>query len=356
MIIFVLILGVIIIASSKFRGRNEFNAEYISKDSTLPVKGIFVILILISHTKLFFPNALSGSLDEAYVRFQGHIVQMVVAMFLFYSGYGIMEQIKKREFSYIKSMMTKRFPNLLLNYDIAVLFYIVLTICLRREVSFTKIIFALTAWDGIGNSSWFIFVTLCLYLLTALVFSTTKRFTNKRYYIINIIVLTALSVGLALLLKSAGKESWWYNTIVLFAVGFWYSYFKEPIEKFVMKNDLTYIITICIISICYILSYLHRGDSLFAYYLFGIAFIAAVVAVTMKLEIKSNILNWFGEHVFSIYILQKIPMMIMQKIGFAQAHRYLFVILSIVITCLMAEAYDIMFAKLSAKIWKPKKN
>ena len=349
----ILLLLLIIIKSATLSKKGEFNADYISKDGTTPIKGIFVVLILFSHAKGYFASLLSAY-DAPYVAVQMHLGQMIVAMFLFYSGYGIMEQIKKREFAYVKSIPSKRFLNLLLNYDISVVFFIILALIVGTPLTVQKVLLSFVAWEGIGNSSWFIFVTFCLYLITFLSFFFIKWTKNQKLYYINIIILTALSVGLMFLLKGAGKERWWYNTELLFALGFWFSYLKKPIEKLIMKSDLSYFSSICIFTIIYIIAYMHRGDSNFMYIVYGFVFALFVVLITMKVKFESQILNWFGNHVFSVYILQRIPMIALSHLGLATSNKYVFTIVSIALACVMAEAYDRAFAKLSAKIWKKK--
>lgn len=351
---FALVLLLIVFSAAKSCKKDEFNSEYISRGGTTPIKGIFVVLILFSHAKGYF-SSLFDVYDQPYLALQGHLNQMIVAMFMFYSGYGIYEQIKKREFSYIKSIPAKRFPSLLLNYDIAVLFFVILALCLHNKLTVKGVLLSLIAWEGIGNSSWYIFVTFCLYIITFISFCFIGKIKNKKLYIINIIILTALTILLIYILQLAGKERWWYNTAFLFVLGFWYSYFKEPIEKLVMRSDLSYITTAGIIATAYVFANLHRGDSLFMFYVFGSLFCLLCVIITMKVKIESGILNWFGNHVFSVYILQRIPMIALSHLGLATSNKYVFTIVSIAITCIMAEAYDRAFAKLSGKIWKPKK-
>ncbi len=354
MFAFILILMMIIAGSSTVSKPNEFNKEYISKNGIASMKGIFVFLIVLSHAKGYFMDDMGGFLDKAYLNVQNHLGQMVVALFLFYSGYGIMEQIKKREFTYIKSIATKRFPSLLLNYDIAVVLFLILALALKKTITVKQVIFSLIAWDGLGNSSWYIFVTLVLYILTFISFSFIKLIKNKKLYIINIILFTALTALFVYILIKVGKESWWWNTALLFPLGFWYSYFKDIIEKLVMKNDVTYLLAVMGVTVLYVATkYLSTKHGIW-YFPYGFMFVAAAVVLTMKVNINSNILNWFGDHIFSIYILQRIPMIIMDHFGLSHSHRYVFVILTFAITCAMAEIYDILFAKLSGKIWKPK--
>lgn len=360
MVFFVLALAMVVFASSKVYGKNEFNNDYISRDGTAPIKGIFVFLILLSHASNYFRQQMSGVFDDAYFAVRVHMVQMIVVMFLFYSGYGIMEQIKKRKFTYVKSILTKRFPNLLLNYDIAAVFYIILALFTNpKSLTVSRIFQLFIGWEGLGNSTWFICVTLILYLLTFISFLPIKKLKNPdsfMYQLIFIIVLTGLTILLIFLLKKAGKDAWWYNTIFLFPFGFWYSHFKTKIEKLVMKSDLSYVISLSLMVIFYVLLSLHKNDNLVCYILFGCVFALTIVVITMKVKIESPILNWYGDHVFSIYILQRIPMTLLWCTGLATANRYSFTILSIAITCIVAALYDKGYAKLSSKIWKPKKN
>ena len=354
MIVFVLILMLIIFGSSKAEKANEFNKGYISKDSCNAIKGIFVILIFLSHSRGYFE--LSGIYDEAYVAFQDHIKQMVVVMFLFYSGYGMMEQIKRREFAYVKSIPEKRFPNLLINYDLAVLLFVGLHLALGKELTLKRFLLCLTAWESVGNSNWYIFIIFALYIFTFISFLPIKWFGKKWHQAIYLIALTAFSLLFIYLMKyQFEKETRWYNTVLVFVLGFWYSYFREIIEKILMKNDIIYLIAVAGMTLAYIFTYLRRDDRLMYYILWSFAFTIITVMVTMKVDIQSNILKWFGEHIFSIYILQRIPMIILKELGVTDRHKYIFLIVSFALTCAMAVVFDYLTGLLGKAIWKPKK-
>ena len=58
-----------------------------SREKTNAIKGIFVILIFLSHYSGYV--VLEGHYDIPYLLLQNHLHQMVVVMFWFYSGYGI---------------------------------------------------------------------------------------------------------------------------------------------------------------------------------------------------------------------------------------------------------------------------
>ena len=354
MIFFVLILLLIIFSSAKAEKSNEFNRDYISKDSSNVIKGIFVILIFLSHSRGYFE--LSGPYDSAYLAFQNHIKQMVVVMFLFYSGYGMMEQIKKREFTYIKSIPQKRFLNLLINYDIAILMFAAIYLWLGKELTIKKLLLSFIAWESIGNSNWYIFIIFALYIFTFISFFPIKWFGKRWHQAIYLLALTAFSLLFIYLMKyTFEKETRWYNTVLCYVLGFWYSFFKEQIEKIMMKNDIIYLIAMAGMTLAYVFTFLRRDDRLLYYILWSFAFTIITVFITMKVRIESNILSWFGEHIFSVYILQRIPMTILREFGVADRHKYIFLIVSFVLTCAMALVFDYLTGLLSKAIWKPKK-
>lgn len=355
MIFFVLILLFLIFNSAKFAESNKFAADYISKDKTNAVKGIFVVLILFSHGKQYM--SLEGIYDQAYIMLQNHLDQMVVAMFLFYSGYGIMESIKRKGYDYVKTIPAKRFPSTLLNFDIAIALYLLVGLLLGNTYDIKTILLSLIGFKSVGNSNWYMFAIFVLYILTFLSFLCRKWIKNKRADLLCIIILTALTVGMVFAEMKAGMQAYWYNTLILFALGFYYSYFKETIEKVVMKNDITYFFILLITVCVYIVSYSFRRDlGIEVYTVWAIAFTLLTVILTMKISIENPLLKWLGQHVFSIYILQRIPMSVLAHYQLAQTHKYVFLIVSITATLFLATVFDYFTAKLSKAIWKERKS
>ena len=354
MIFFVLILLLLIFNKTEISKPGKFNKDYISPDGTLAIKGIFVALILLSHGKGYIE--LGGIYDEPYIALQSHLNQMVVAMFLFYSGYGMMESMKKKQFAYVKSIATKRFPNLLLNYDLAVLLFFALGYIIGKPQTVKNLLISLTAWNGIGNSSWYIFAILAMYIATLIAFLPKKFSESKAVEIVSLVILTVLGIALVITLKKAGKEGFWYNTIILFPLGFWYSYFKNTIEKILMKNDIIYSCTLAVVVVAYILAFMHRWDRLLIFEIWAILFCVLMVMLTMKISLQNEVLKFLGKHIFSIYILQRIPMIFLDHYGVSNRHKYIFLIASFAITVAIALIFDFVTGKISSAIWKPKKN
>lgn len=346
MIFFLLLIAAIIIKGISVSSANEFNKEYLSIENTKAVKGIFTLLIILSHSTQYI--SATGEYDKPYVAFGGFLGQMIVAMFMFYSGYGIVEAIAKKGFSYVKTMPTKRILRVLINFDFAVIIFLVLKLALGQQVDFSKLLPSLIAWENIGNSNWYIFAILVLYLLCFISYLFVGVSKRKWVLVVSTAVFTILTIGAVFAEMKIGKQSWFYNTMILFPLGCWYSVLKPYIEKLVMKNDIIY----ALISTVVVGGALYFKNSLGSYGIegysaWGIAFTLMIVLFTMKFNINSKILLWFGDHVFSVYMLQRVPMIILHHFGFSQSHKYMFIVITVVATIVIAQVFD----GLTSKFW-----
>lgn len=339
MVYFLFILLILIFHSAEIAPANDFSKNYLSKENTNAVKGIFVILILFSHYSQYV--TLSGPYDEPYLILKGHLHQMVVAMFWFYSGYGIMESISRKGFSYVKSIMTRRFLTVLINFDFAVILFLLVKYFLGVTYSLPRILTSLIGWTAVGNSNWYIFVTLVLYILTFLSFyllrwsdSISARYTGG-------ILMVILSCLFVYYLMKSGAPTRYYNTTLLFPLGLWYSLLRRKTEAIIMKNDYTYTFVCLSATIIYCISYTNRGTyGLKGYTIWAFSFTSLIILATMKITFRSHLLTWFGNHVFSVYILQRISMMLLKNVGLGDTNKYMFLILSILATIFLAMIFD----------------
>ena len=71
-----------------------FNSDYMSIESTRSIKGLFVIFVFFRHVQQYLVLS-DHFLDRLFDLFDGILGQLIVVMFLFYSGYGIIKKIKK---------------------------------------------------------------------------------------------------------------------------------------------------------------------------------------------------------------------------------------------------------------------
>ena len=93
MIIFIVILVCICIWNIKF---SRFWEDYLSLDTTTSIKGIFAVIILYSHLSGFIQLS-DGWYDQSFKLLLNYMGQLMVVMYFFYSGYGIMESLKVKK-------------------------------------------------------------------------------------------------------------------------------------------------------------------------------------------------------------------------------------------------------------------
>lgn len=288
--------------------KDEFNKNYLSKESTASVRGIFVLLIVASHFKQYVE--LTGIYDKGYIEVSKFMSQTVVVMFLFYSGYGIMEAVKHRGHDYVKTMPYKRILITWIHVAMAIVCFLIMNYFLDITYDYKTILWSLIGWKTIGNSNWYIFAILYLYVVSFISFFIIRKRTW-----IAISCVTGFTVLYVIVLKGYYPEqAWWYNTAFCYVMGMWYSYFKDYIENMLFSSEKIY--GVCLwggIFMTYFLKLqIHR---FLTYEVWIFVFTISVVLITMKVSLHNCILKWMGDHTFEIYILQRIPMKILSEMG-----------------------------------------
>lgn len=345
MIFFLILLLIVSCASMKFAGEGEFHRDYLSKSNTTAINGIFVVLVLLCHFAQYVKFG-SGFVDSSFVYFKSHLGQLVVTTFLFFSGYGIICSITKKGMPYVKSIPKKRFLSVLIHFDIAVAMFMILNLFLGKSFPLKTNLLALTGWESVGNSNWYIFAILCLYLIVFVSFIVCR---GNKY--IGTAITTVLTVALVYLMIRAKKPPYYYNTLICYPFGMVYGLFKDKIDKVVMKNDFIYTCFVAVAFAGFVFFYRMRGKGVEQFSLCSIFFIAVIVLVSMKIRLNNSFLQLTGNHVFAIYILQRIPMMIFSKIGLT-SHRYVFLIATFIVTLGMTFVFDKCMAAIDRKLLK----
>lgn len=346
-LIFLICLWKIKFAKPLMSGINE---NYLDIKRTDSMKGIFILLVFLSHARnciSTLPSYISDPVNSVYDVFQNHLGQGVVVMFLFYSGYGVMEQIKKKGNGYISTVPKIRIAKTLFNFDIAVIFFIIIDMCLGtlKNYSLPHVLLAFTGWESVGNSNWYIFDIIVMYLLTYIAFKVFKSNYKKALTVVT--AFTVLFIAALALLK----DSWWFDTILLYPLGMWFSVCKDKIEAFFKKKTVHYYILLAAVAVIFVVSHILR-QNIFCYEVSQVALCALIVCVTLKIDIYNKALRFFGAHLFEIYILMRIPMLIL--LHFDVTNTYLFVIISFVSTVILAVLFKKLLSFLNGKIFYKK--
>lgn len=272
--------------------------ESLSISQTTCVNGIFVLLVFLSHFCQYI-DATALPFFRPFFLLRSILGQLIVAPFLFYSGYGVSEQIKKRGMEYVNAIPKCRILKTWIHFSMAVFLYWILSFLLKSQYSWKTILLSFTGWESIGNSNWYVFEILVLYGITYFSF---KNLTGIQAPIccvvstfINIIVMRFLKDG-----------RWWYDTVLCYSAGIVFSCFKERILRY-FNEKYRFSCAICMILTAVL--FVMRSN-LIAHELLGVLFCMDIILACAFVRIEHKILLFLGKHTFEIYILQRIPMMV----------------------------------------------
>ncbi len=354
MLIFVFIVIAVVFVGIQAVGKDEFHKDYCSPKQTTSINGIFVMMIFISHIAQRLLKIQDGimtdTLNAPYVSFRTYMGQLVVVTFLFYSGYGIMESIKRKGITYVKEIPAKRLFKVWYHLAVAVSLYVIWNQIFSVNYPVSTDLLAYIGWQNIGGSNWYIFVTLVMYII---IFISFMIFRKSKFAAVTLVTL--LSVALVLFERKMGQGSYYYNTVMVFPVGMFFSLIKPYFDKIFLKNDVIWVLGLgSVFGICCYLGTV-RNNSLVYYELWAIFAAVLVLFITMKVKIQNSILDWFGHHVFSIYVLQYLPMNTFQHFGLDKTHPYAFFILCFVSTIVIAVIFDAAMEKTDSVIYGRKK-
>ena len=337
---------VIIILLVLWRIRFSSENDYMSKDRCNSIKGIFILFIFLTHSLQYIKAsdyAFPG-IDALTPVIASFIGQLVVVMFLFYSGYGVATQILSKGEKYVEQMPKHRILNTLLNFDIAVCFFIVLALFLSQPLSIKQVFLSFLAWDSVGNSNWYIFVIIVCYILTYLAHRISSQYIGVVLFLFCVIVM---------LLLSFYKERWWHDTILTYPVGFLYGQFKNHVELVLKKYYFSILLMLSVIFF-FTHGFSHSLKGLVPNVM-AISFALIVVMITMRIRIDNSWLQWFGIHLFPIYIYQRLPMITIHHFwgdSFVSYCPFLYLVSCLLVTCLIAHYYKYWRISLNGTVLK----
>ncbi len=335
MIIFVIALLLISLYKCKPILNGKFYEDYCSIEQTKSINGIFIMLILLSHTFVRVSSS-GGIFDDVYMPLRTFLGQFVVVPFLFYSGYGIMESISKKE-SYIKSFPKQRFLKLFTQFAIITVIYIVFNLLIGRNYSITQILLSFIGLTSIGNGGWYMFSIFVFYVAVTIWFNVFKK--NK--------IMAASMVAVCLVVLTVVEmfldfPTYYYNTTIFLAVGMFFSLLKDTFNKIVMKNNIIWFLVLMVSLAGFILCKGLINKTVVFYPIWCGLGLLMVLCITMKIRIQNKVLSWCGQNVFYIFTLQGIPQIFFTRF---LSNNYLIYSLVIITTILLSALAGCLFNK-----------
>ena len=298
------------------------SGQSLSIEQCNAIKGISILLVFVSHANQYvgdsgYPYEFLG--DHLFLTIKKAIGQLCVVMFLFYSGYGTQLSILRKGDEYVKKIPLRRCLTTLLNFDVAVLVFLVINLLLGNAVPFSQLCASLVAWDSIGNSNWYIFDIILCYFIS---FVSSRIVSGPRARFLVMLVLFTLLIGALHVLK----QSWWYDTLLAYPAGAFLALKKDEFFELARKYYLP-------VLACALVLFLLFANVGHFYVLTGnlasVMLAIMVVVVTMRVKVQNSLLAWLGKNLFPMYIYQRVPMMVILVITVFLALAYKYIRISI---------------------------
>lgn len=305
----------------------RWNDGYIDKASTSTINGVFIVLVFLSHFAQYAPVACSNLVGR-------YLGQLIVVPFLFYSGYGCYVQYAKRGKKYLKEFPVKRVLPTLVNFDIAICFFALTALLIGNAPALRTLLLSFIGWESVGNSNWYIFAIILCYLAFWLSFSLVPKTVRGG-------VLFSL-LGVVVLALSLVKPVYWYDTIMSFGSGVIYGMYRPVIEPMVKKRYWLVVATLAAVLCAFAFSPILGRLHLLTYNFYGVVFALFVVVCSMRIRFSSPVFKWCGEHLFPLYIYQRIPMIIFSALhpaAFEDWRCSIYLVLSAFIAIIVASLY-----------------
>lgn len=352
-------IAILFLWNIKFSKKGEFYSDYMSVNNVQNIRGILAILIVIHH----FSGMISDT--TAFLVFT-HIGYLVVALFLFISGYGLAYGVKNKP-GYVKGakFLYTRIPKLVIPYWIAVVLYAVgyflanLIYQDGQTVSVKNVLLSFVSYKNIVGSSWYIFELIILYVI----FFVAFKFKNQKASITSLFV--AVAVCAIVFYFCDDFSNVWYRSIMAFPLGVVYSLKQDRIEAFfrkktVLKYALTIVILIVLMGAKYICVIIEYESLQVVFDILTSAFFALVVILLLrKTKLSNKVLSFLGGISYEIYLIHFLILNLVNRYYcYGQISLLLFFVISISLVVLVAcimNYVDKYLIKLYNKIINSKK-
>lgn len=326
--------------------RNKrINKDYLSVDTSKIVKGILIFMIFLSHAR--------GKIDELNNTILGQIITsfgyLAVAMFMFYTGYGLKYSVMSKGQDYIRLMPRKRIMPFYVHCLIVVGVYVAYNRFIFKEhVDASRILQSITLGDTVVEYGWYLHAILLIYVLFFLI----CRFVGKpKSGMMVHLVLIALYVIICVLLNS--NTIYYEFLLAFFLTTIWYDQ-KVKIDKYCSERWL-----VCIggTTLLFIVTLL-MGNMMTSWgaVAFGIKmlsamfFCAIVLMMLMKIKLPKNPLIWLGDRSLEIYVSQGIILKLFRSQHFYIQNPMLYTVICMGLTLLIAGLLHLIFRKLDTMI------
>ena len=301
---YILILFIACILYKSHLNLNDEYLDYMDRESTIPLRGIFAILIIFHHIS---QRTSCGDIFKTLSYFGF----LNVSIFFTLSGYGLLYQYKNKGKKYLDDFLSKRFTSILIPYVIISFLYFILRNVLDIKTNVKDVFLGLINGAPIVSFSWYV-LALCYFYL--LFFISCKLFNKNLHLLLSVFWGTCLY---CLFCYLKGFNTWWYNSIFSFLFGLLCYFYKVKPNFKLQKLNIYLKILIIFFSFIFCFGACHLLNikvlRLFFEEASSCLFSLLVLMICRKIKVNNKLLNYLGTRSYEIYLVQEIPILIFRS-------------------------------------------
>ncbi len=274
-----------------------FNDDYLSIETGKVYRGLLSVVVVLHHLALR---------TEGGVLFRGFAMvgSLAVAVFFFYSGYGLQKSYIRKKDEYRKGFILKRIPTILIPYIIVTGIYWGLSFVWGNGYSAKTVLVGLVKGAPIVSNSWYIITILLFYVAFWLLMLVCRE-----HYPIMIAGGFVFYVIYAICCAVMGLGSWWYNSAYLAVVGMAWAIYEPKLTEFLKKHFFITPLVWVVFIILFVMKYKvapyipFEGAILIFELAVTLFFTLSVILLSAKITIGNPVLNFLGEISLETYLI-----------------------------------------------------
>ena len=326
-----------------FTGREVWNSDYLSPKNAQAVKGLLAMVVLLHH--LAQSTTRCGEGNFLFHLF-AHAGLLPVAVFFFYSGYGLQKRYMQDE-SYRHHYLQKRIPTLLFPYLIATALYWLLYTILGDPYSWREVLRGFYNGHPIVKYSWYVLAVLAFYFVFYLLMVVCKK-----HYIAMVLGAGAFCLLWRGLCRYAEIGAYWYSYIHILVLGMLWAVGEKRILEGIEGHHCLWI---ALASLGFLAA---AAISHFGRYSFNelvvVLFVVLFVLVLTKVKISNGILRFLGRISYEIYLFQGLFIVGLRNGAVYIENGFLFCLLALtgtlVVACLAHLCFRWVLARYSQRL------
>jgi len=301
--------------------------DYLSPKVTSPIKGVCALLVMLHH--------ISQRLDPMESSIYQNIGFLAVAIFFFYSGYGLtVNRLTKP--NYMHPFLRRRVTSMLIPFFATnILYVLAFSVIGAGNYNPLLLISQVFGKDQLNVNAWYIVALFWFYVAYWVSFRFLK--SERKGWIFMAVFIWVYIVACGL--WSPGV--WWYNTAFCFLLGMAWATFRDKLHRLFSRGTWLWMLVPVVIVCIGVKTYIACYSTNLALTFFGsaaasLAFAWLIVLLSMKIRLSNPIVEFLGKYSFEIYLIHHLLFSVVRLPVFHLSGNMAFTLSVILSACLMA--------------------